>query len=88
MTLTKKLDKARRRLLAERYNPDLVDDAIQTACLRGLLRGLNLDALPASWYLTTARRIAIDALRRDSRAVLVDPDKLDPLTNTRPQNES
>ena len=85
MTLTEKLDKARRRLLAERYNPHLVDDSVQTACLHGLLRGLDLDALPASWYLTTARRIAIDALRRDSRAVLLEPDKLDLLTNTRRQ---
>ena len=85
MTLADKLDKTRRRLLAERYNSHLVEDSIQTACLHGLLRGLDLDALPASWYLTTARRIAIDALRRDSRAVLVDPDKLDLLAQTRPQ---
>ena len=87
-TLPEKLNKAHQRLLAERYNRELVNDAIQSACLKGLERGLDLDALPASWFVTTARRIAIDALRRDSRVVLVDPDKLDQLAQTRPQTGS
>ena len=58
-TLPEKLDKARRRLLAERYNRELVNDALQSACVKGLERGLDIDTLPASWFVTTARRIAI-----------------------------
>ena len=88
LTLPEKLDKARRRLLADRYNRDLVDDCLQAACLKALERGLDLDALPASWFYTTAGNIAKNALIRDSRQIPTDPDRLDQFPETRPQNES
>ena len=85
LTLTEKLEKAGERLRRERYDPETIADALQTSVVKALERKLDLDALPASWYLTTARRCATDALRRDSRAIPTDPDKLDHLTQTRPQ---
>ena len=85
LTLTEKLEWAADRLRRERYDPETIADALQTAALKGLQRGFDLDALPASWYLTTARRCATDALRRDSRQIPTEPDKLDHLTQTRPQ---
>ena len=88
LTLPEKLDKARQRLLAERYNRELVDDCLQAACLKALERGLDLDALPASWFYATAGNIAKNALRRDSRQIPTDPDRLEQFPETRPQNES
>ena len=88
LTLPEKLDKVRQRLLAERYNRDLVDDCLQAACLKALERGLDLEALPASWFYATAGNIAKNALKRDSRQIPTGPDRLDQFVKTRPQTGS
>lgn len=54
------------RLVREFGRVELAEDCLQEACLRALGQGDLRD--PAAWVLTTARRLALDELRREAVA--------------------
>ena len=69
MSLETKLDYSKRRLLAQKWDPDRVEDALQEACLKALEAGINLDAVSAQWLYITARNHAINALKHDAKVI-------------------
>ena len=65
------MDYARRRLLSDGWDADRVDDALQEALCACLERGTLEEVTKYGLYLS-ARRRAIDALRRDVKSVNLD----------------
>ena len=65
------MDYARRRLLSEGWDADRVDDALQDALCACLERG-TLEGVTKYGLYLSARRRAIDALRRDVKSVNLD----------------
>lgn len=45
----------------------MIDDAIQSACLQALKKGLNMDALTPQWFYVVAKNILLNTLKRNSR---------------------
>jgi len=86
---------------AARRDPDLVDDAVQEACVRlvDALRSFRGDSSPATFMAAVARRAALDELRRGLRhrargeraarlAEPPDPAGLDPAAAAERKSES
>ena len=69
MSLETKLDYSKRRLLAQKWDPDRVDDALQEACLKALEVGLDLSTVSAQWLYVTARNRAINVLKHDAKVI-------------------
>ena len=65
------MDYARKRLLSEGWDADRVDDALQDALCACLERG-TLEGVTKYGLYLSARRRAIDALRRDVKSVNLD----------------
>ena len=65
------MDYARKRLLSEGWDADRVDDALQDALCACLERGTLGGATKYGLYLS-ARRRAINALKRDAKYVNLD----------------
>ena len=65
------MDYARWRLLSEGWDADRVDDALQDA-LCACLEANTLDRVTKYGLYLSARRRAIDALRRDVKSVNLD----------------
>ena len=65
------MDYARRRLLSDGWDTDRVDDALQEA-LCACLEANTLDRVTKYGLYLSARRRAIDALRRDVKGVNLD----------------
>ena len=65
------MDYARRRLLSDGWDADRVDDALQEAMCACLERG-TLEGVTKYGLYLSARRRAIDALRRDVKNVNLD----------------
>ena len=65
------MDYARRRLLSEGWDADRVDDALQDALCACLERG-TLEGVTKYGLYLSARRRAIDALKRDVKSVNLD----------------
>ena len=65
------MDYARRRLLSEGWDADRVDDALQDALCACLERG-TLEGVTKYGLYLSARRRAINALKRDVKSVNLD----------------
>ena len=65
------MDYARRRLLSDGWDADRVDDALQEAMCACLERG-TLEGVTKYGLYLSARRRAINALKRDARYVNLD----------------
>ena len=65
------MDYARKRLLSEGWDAERVDDALQDALCACLERG-TLEGVTKYGLYLSARRRAIDALRRDVKSVNLD----------------
>ena len=65
------MDYARKRLLSEGWDTDRVDDAIQEALCACLERG-TLEGVTKYGLYLSARRRAINALKRDAKSVNLD----------------
>ena len=67
MDIEQKLSNVKEILIAQKYPYDMIDDAIQSACLQALIKGLNMDALTPQWFYVVAKNILLNTLKRDSR---------------------
>ena len=65
------MEYARKRLLSDGWDADRVDDALQDALCACLERG-TLEGVTKYGLYLSARRRAIDALRRDVKSVNLD----------------
>ena len=69
MILENKIDKVKRKLLQQRWDPDRINDAVQDAILKALEAHLDLDSISIQWLYITARNLAINKLKRDSKII-------------------
>ena len=72
MELEIKLSIVKSKLIARKYQENMIDDAIQSACVYAMEKEMDLDALSISWYYKVAQHILIDNIRREKRYVSLD----------------